>query len=71
MTKLELAFSEAAKLPPEEQDVLAKWILEEIANETRWSDLFAKSEDELSRLADEAMHEYRAGKTEKLSPDNL
>jgi hypothetical protein len=63
---LEKALSEVAKLPPEEQDAVAAILLEEIASEQRWSGLFAKSQDLLSRLAEEALAEHRAGKTRPL-----
>jgi hypothetical protein len=36
---LEKAFSEAAKLPPEEQDALANWLLEEMESERRWRNI--------------------------------
>ena len=40
MTKqLELAFTEASKLPPEEQNILAEWLLAELSSEKRWSQL--------------------------------
>lgn len=68
---LERAFQEAAKLPPEEQDVLANRLLAEIADEQRWDSLFAKSQDHLERLATEAMREHEAGLTEPLDPDRL
>jgi hypothetical protein len=71
MTKLEIAFAEAAKLPPNEQDALAIWILEEIASETRWAERYHRSQDKLSKLADEALQEYLLGKTKKLDPDKL
>ena len=51
---LEKAFSEAAKLPPEEQEWLARFILEELDSERRWDELFARSEDVLDRLARDA-----------------
>ena len=63
---LEKAFAEAAKLPQEAQDMLAKMLLEDLAAEGKWDETFAKSRDELARLADEALAEYRAGKTKKL-----
>ncbi len=68
---LEQAFSEAAKLSDVEQNILAKWLLAELASERRWNELFAKSEDLLDQLAEEALEEYRQGKTELLDPDNL
>lgn len=71
MTKLEKAFEEASKLSPQEQDLLATWILEEIASEDRWREMFAKSPDKLAQLANEALEEYRAGRTQELDPDKL
>ena len=68
---LEKAFAEAAKLPPDEQDVLAQWILAELALDRRWDEAFASSQDALAQLADEALAEHRAGRTEPLDPDNL
>lgn len=70
-TKLEQAFAEAAKLSREEQEALATWILEEIASEKRWDEAFAVSSGALGRLAEEALQEYRAGKTRPLDPDAL
>ncbi len=72
MTKLlETAFSEASKLSQKDQDALATIILEELISERRWDEMFAKSEDALEKLANEALEEYRAGKTEPLDPDKL
>ena len=68
---LEEAFAEPAKLPETEQEALAAWILEELASERRWQDAFARSADLLDKLADEAIADYRAGKTEPLDPDSL
>ena len=40
MTKqLKRAFSEASKLSPEEQNILAEWLLTELSSEKRWSKL--------------------------------
>ena len=60
---LEKALSEVAKLPPSEQDALAALLLEELASEQKWSELFANSQGLLSRLADETLVEHRSGKT--------
>jgi len=68
---LERAFQEASKLPPEEQDVLANRLLAEIADEQCWDTLFAKSQDQLERMANEAMREYETDLTEPLDPDRL
>ncbi len=71
MTKLEQAFAEAAQLPQPEQEILAAWILEEIHSERRWAASFARSEVALAHLADEALADYRAGKTEELDLEKL
>lgn len=64
---LEKAFAEVSKLPELEQDVFSRWILEEVASEKRWDMAFANSQDLLSRLADEALAEHRAGKTKEFA----
>ena len=60
------AIAQAEKLPPEEQDVLAGILVEEIASEQRWSMSFARSEHVLEALATEALAELEAGKTRPL-----
>ena len=72
MTKLlAKAFEEASKLPETEQDVLARVVLDELASERRWEDLFSASPDMLAKLADEALAEHRAGRTKELDPEKL
>ena len=64
MTKLlEQAFSAASKLSEEEQDAIATLIMEELASERQWAEAFSKSQDELAKLAEEALEEFRKGKT--------
>ena len=63
---LEQALSELTKLPEAEQDAVGAWILAELESERRWDDLFARSPDLLSELADEAIREDEAGLTEPL-----
>jgi len=63
---LDQAFRELAKLSPSEQDALAAALLAELASEKRWSTLFDQSQDLLGKLADEALAEYRAGKTQPM-----
>ena len=38
---LQQAFSKVAKLPEVEQNVIARWVLEEVASERRWERAFA------------------------------
>ncbi len=66
---LEKAMNQVKRLTPEEQDVMAALILEEIESETRWDELFAGSQGQLARLAEQAITEYKAGKTEPLDPE--
>ena len=68
---LKEAFDKASELPPEEQDTFARFLMAELESEARWADAFARSQDALGKLADEALEEFRAGKTEILDPDNL
>ena len=63
---LEKAFAEASKLPQEAQDMLAEMLLVDLAAEEKWDETFANSQDKLARLADDALAEYRDGKTKKL-----
>jgi hypothetical protein len=72
MTKaLEKAFEAASRLPAREQDELAAALLEELDADERWEAAFARSQDALACLADEAREEHRAGRTEPLDPDAL
>ena len=63
---LEKVLSEVAKLPEEEQDAVAAMLLEELAAETRWTSLFGKSQAKLAELAEQALAEYKAGRTTPL-----
>jgi len=65
-TLLKKAFDEVSKLPQSEQEAIAALILDEIASEQKWDELFAKSQDKLSQLADEALKEFKNGKTKPL-----
>lgn len=54
---------------------LAVWeellqLLAEI-DEQQWTESFANSQDQLARLGDEALAEYRQGQTQELTPDLL
>lgn len=68
---LKKAFEAASRLPDPDQDELAAAIIEELEADERWEAAFAGSQHALERLADEALEEYRAGRTELLDPDAL
>lgn len=68
---LKQAFAKASKLPDVEQNVLARWMIEELVSERRWDQAFAESEDVLSKLAHEALREHKQGKTKPFDSDRL
>ena len=70
---MEQAFLKARQLPESDQEAIASIILQEIESDSRWEELFARSESAelLSRMADEAMVAIRAGLTKKLDMDEL
>lgn len=68
---LELAIARLKTLSASEQDALAAMILEELEDERRWDEAFARSPDILAKLANEAMAEHRAGKTLDLDPETM
>lgn len=68
---LDKAFEKASELPEAEQDDLAAFILEELAAERRWRQAFQNSQDELAKLAQEALDEHRSGTSENLDADRL
>lgn len=72
MTKLlNQAFQEASKLPDMQQNIIARWLLDELLVEKKWDSLFGESEDFLANLADEALRDHHAGKTKPLNLDEL
>nr|VFK03196.1 MAG: hypothetical protein BECKH772B_GA0070898_103352 [Candidatus Kentron sp. H]VFK03761.1 MAG: hypothetical protein BECKH772A_GA0070896_103511 [Candidatus Kentron sp. H]VFK06453.1 MAG: hypothetical protein BECKH772C_GA0070978_103511 [Candidatus Kentron sp. H] len=68
---LERALTEASRLPDRQQNLLGKWLLDELLAEKKWDALFAESEDFLGDLADEALKEHRTGKTGALDSSIL
>lgn len=70
-TLLTKAFEQATQLPDLEQNALAKWLLDELQSEKKWSETFAESEDVLDILADEALDAKRRGHTTPLTLDRL
>ena len=60
------AIAEASKLPADDQNFLAFRMMEEIAEEKKWSDSFSRSQDLLKKMADEARLEMARGETRPL-----
>ena len=69
MTKLlKEAMKRVSDLPDDEQDAVASIILEEVEDEVRWRAIFAKSQDVLARLANEARAEIARGDVSSFDP---
>lgn len=68
---LEKAFKKVSQLPKVEQNVFAKWILEELDAEKKWEGMFIESEDLLDKLADQALADDNQGKTKSLNISKL
>lgn len=69
---LDLAIEEAHKLPHDEQEAVGAWLLAEIESERRWDELLSRPPSEaLERMAEEALEDFRAGRTSPLDPDRL
>ncbi len=72
MTKLlEQAFAAAAKLPAEEQDLLAARLLAKLAAEDEFDRTIARTADKLTGLVQNALAEHRAGLTQDLDSERL
>jgi len=63
-----VAFQRGGPLPEEFQEAIASFKLQEIKSERRWWELFAdpRSADLLSRMADGALADVRAGRASGL-----
>jgi hypothetical protein len=69
---LERAIAEAHKLSDAEQEAIGAWLLAEIESERQWDELFSRSPSSaLERMAEEALADYRAGRTSPLDPEHL
>lgn len=56
---LSKAFKKASSLPDSLQDQLARQLLEEL----EWEPSIKNSSDKIDKLAEQALHEYKTGKT--------
>jgi hypothetical protein len=65
---LEQALAEVCKLAKPEQDAIAALILEELADERRWDEAFARSQEPLARLAAKVREGIRAGRARRVGP---
>ncbi|MBC7852768.1 MAG: hypothetical protein IAF94_04965 [Pirellulaceae bacterium] len=68
---LEQALAKVQSLPQPEQDAIASLILEELADEQRWADSFAGSQDQLAKMAAKVREDIRAGRVHNQGMDEL
>jgi hypothetical protein len=68
---LEKAFRLAAQLSAEDQDKIASLLLAELESERRWETLFADSQQALAKLANAAVEDHEAGRSQDLIPEEL
>jgi hypothetical protein len=68
---LDAAIAKLAALPPDEQDRVARWLLDELRDEELWDRQFSTSQDALSKLAAEARADRAAGRTTELDVEKL
>jgi hypothetical protein len=70
---MDQAIQKIKQLPERDQESIASIILQEIESEHRWDELLGRPEsaDVLSRMADEALAEARAGRARPLDLNDL
>ncbi len=65
------AIAKLAALPPDEQDRVGRWLLDELADDEQWTRKFETSQDLLSKLAAEARADRIGGRVTDVDPDRL
>ena len=68
---LDAAIAKLATLPPEEQDRVGHWLLDELRDDEHWAQQFRTSQDALGKLAAEARADGTAGRTTALDSEKL
>jgi hypothetical protein len=68
---LNAAIEKLAALPADEQDLVARWLMEELKDEEHWAAQWAGSQAALAKMADEAVAEVATGRAAELDPDKL
>jgi hypothetical protein len=58
---LEQAIAKLNALSPGDQDAIASLILDELADEERWQESFAKSPEALAKLVEQARGDIQSG----------
>ena len=72
-TIVEQMFQKVMQLSLNDQEAIASIVLQEIESEQRWDELFATPNSQvlLSRMADQALAEAKAGRATKLDLNEL
>ncbi|HUR33527.1 MAG TPA: hypothetical protein VM032_07005 [Vicinamibacterales bacterium] len=68
---LDAAVAKLEALPPDEQDRIARWLMDELRDDEEWSRQLGSSQSALSRLANEARVDRAAGLASDLDPEKL
>ena len=68
---LDAAVAKLAALPPNEQDRIAQWLLQELPDEDLWERRLSETQAALGKLAIETRQERAAGNATELTPDKL
>ena len=68
---LDQALTEVEKLPESEQNAIATLILDELGDERHWQESFARSQDQLARVAAKVREDIRAGRVKGGGFDQL
>ena len=72
MTKLlEEALAEVNKLTSSEQDGIAAIILQELMDEKEWDEQFAKSQEQMAKMAKKALEDFRSGRVRRMRIEEL
>jgi hypothetical protein len=65
------ALDAVQKLAPQEQDAIAALILDELADDQRWDEAFARSESQLAIIAEKVRADIAAGRVRNQGIDEL
>ena len=68
---LQQAIDAVSRLPVVDQDAIASLILDEIPDDQRWDESFARSEVKLAALADKVRADIAAGRVRSQGIDEL
>jgi hypothetical protein len=65
------AFEKASQLPEDLQDELARILLDELTWEKSWDGTISRSSSKLDEMAEDALKDYQAGRTNEMGFDEL